>query len=188
MSKILFLAALALMPGLARAAPYVITPAGSRIGFSYEQMGVTMQGGFRQFTGTLSLDNAQPQKTAVNISVQTGSISLGSRDADRTAAGSDFFNIGAFPRARFQSKQVQSLGNGRYRITGIFTLKNLSRPLTVDAAMQTEGAARLLTGNFSLNRLDYGIGTGEWADTSTLGNAVRVNFTLRLLPEAPRAP
>lgn len=187
MSKISLWAALALLPGLAHAAPYLITPAASRIAFRYEQMGVPMQGSFRHFTGTLNLDAAQPQKSSVRISVQTGSISLGSPDADNTAAGTEFFNIKAFPAARFQSSQVQSLGAGRYRISGTFTLKSFSRPLTVDATLQPQGASQLLTGSFVLKRLDYGIGTGEWADTGTLGNDVQVNFALRLLPAAPPA-
>ena len=185
MSKIFLCAALALMPSLGQAAPYLITPAASRIDFRYQQMGVAMQGSFRHFTGTLNLDAAQPQKSSVSLSVQTGSISLGSPDADQTAAGAEFFNIKTFPAARFQSSQVQSLGAGRYRITGTFSLKNISRPLTVDATLQVQGASQLLTGTFSLKRLDYGIGTGEWADTGTLGNDVQVNFALRLLPAAP---
>ncbi len=179
-----FLLALALIPAWAQAAPYAIGAAGSRIGFGYQQMGVAMQGSFRSFAGSVDLDAAQPQKSTVDISVQTASISLGSQDADRTAAGAEFFDSKVFPQARFVSRQVQALGSGRYRITGTFTLKNLSRPLTVDAALQPQGAQRLLTGGFSLKRLDWGIGTGDWADTSTLGNDVRVSFTLRLVPAA----
>lgn len=189
MNKILLLAlTVAATPALAQAAPYVIAPAGSRIDFSYAQMGAAMQGAFRSFSGTANLDDAQPQKSSVSISVQTASISLGSSDADNTAAGAEFFNSKVFPLARFQSSQVQPLGNGRYRISGSFTLKNVSHPLTVNAIMQPQGADRLLTGSFTLKRLDYGIGTGEWADTSTLGNDVRVNFALRLLPQAPSRP
>ena len=187
MNKI-FLLVLVLTPAWAQAAPYVISAAGSRIGFGYEQMGVAMQGSFRSFAGSVDLDDAQPQKSTVDISVQTASISLGSQEADRTAADAEFFDSKVFPRARFVSGQVQTLGNGRYRITGTFTLKNLSRPLTVDAAMQAQGAARLLTGSFALKRLDWGIGTGEWADTSTLGNDVRVNFALRLMPAPSATP
>lgn len=187
MSKTLLLA-LALAPAWVQAAPYAVSAADSRIGFDYEQMGVAMQGSFRSFAGAVDLDIAQPQKSAINISVQTASISLGSRDADRTAAGAEFFNSRVFPQARFVSSQVQALGNGHYRITGTFTLKNLSRPLTVDAAMQVRGATRLLTGSFSLKRLDWGIGTGAWSGTSTLGNDVRVTFALRLVPAAPPPP
>ena len=35
----------------------------------------------------------------------------------------------------------------------------------------------------TVNRLDYGVGQGDWKDTSVVANEVKVKFELRLLPK-----
>jgi polyisoprenoid-binding protein YceI len=42
-----------------------------------------------------------------------------------------------------------------------------------------DGAA-WLKGTAKIKRLDFGVGQGEWQDTSTVGNDVQVRFALRL--------
>ena len=39
----------------------------------------------------------------------------------------------------------------------------------------------VVSGSFTLDRLDYGIGTGEWSDTRWLGAEVKVEFSAALL-------
>ncbi len=39
----------------------------------------------------------------------------------------------------------------------------------------------MINGEFRFNRTDYGVGEGEWADTSIVANAVRVRFNLTLV-------
>jgi polyisoprenoid-binding protein YceI len=43
-------------------------------------------------------------------------------------------------------------------------------------------AVATLKGGVTLNRLDYGVGQGDWKDTTLVGNEVRVKFDLRLTP------
>jgi polyisoprenoid-binding protein YceI len=46
----------------------------------------------------------------------------------------------------------------------------------VPVTLAPSGAATLATGRFSVKRLDYKIGDGEWTDTSMVGNDVQVAF------------
>ena len=54
-------------------------------------------------------------------------------------------------------------------------------PVTVTQA----GSASMATGSFSIKRLDFRIGDGEWADTSMVANDVQVKFKLALSGMAP---
>jgi polyisoprenoid-binding protein YceI len=48
-------------------------------------------------------------------------------------------------------------------------------------AYQAQGARGVLSGEFRINRSDYGVGEGEWADTSLVADAVKVRFSLVLV-------
>ena len=37
-----------------------------------------------------------------------------------------------------------------------------------------------MRGGTTIRRLDYGVGQGEWGDTTLVGNEVRIRFELRL--------
>ena len=66
---------------------------------------------------------------------------------------------------------------------GRLTLRGETHPLdlTVTLTPQTDGTALMdVTG--TLKRLDYGVGGGEYADTSVIGDAVTVDAHLVLAP------
>jgi hypothetical protein len=51
--------------------------------------------------------------------------------------------------------------------------------------VRTDAAGnRVAEGTFSLKRLDYRIGEGEWADTGTVANDVVVRVRMALAPAA----
>ena len=66
---------------------------------------------------------------------------------------------------------------------GNLTLHGVTKPVQLkDVFNPNAGGARLsVTG--TLNRLDFGVGSGEYKDTSTIANEVLVNGSLNLLPK-----
>jgi polyisoprenoid-binding protein YceI len=46
--------------------------------------------------------------------------------------------------------------------------------------LRRENGKAFVSGTLTINRLDYGIGTGEWADTRWLGGEVKVDFRATL--------
>ena len=48
----------------------------------------------------------------------------------------------------------------------------------------TPGAKPVLDGQATLKRLDFQVGTGDWADTAALPNEVKVRTRLVLSPKA----
>jgi len=44
-------------------------------------------------------------------------------------------------------------------------------------------AGAKLSGSAKLNRLDFGVGQGDWKSTETIGDAVKINFSLVLKPK-----
>lgn len=54
------------------------------------------------------------------------------------------------------------------------------RAADVPFRLSDSGGKPAVSGSFMLDRLDYGIGTGEWSDTRWLGAEVKVDFSVSL--------
>jgi polyisoprenoid-binding protein YceI len=157
-----------------------IDPAASKLGFTYREMGVNIDGGFARYGAKLAFDPVKPEAARVAIDVQMASVDAGAAEATTEVAGAAWFDTARHPLAHFESTGVKLLAPGRYQLTGNLTIKGRTRAIVVPANYQAQGARGVLNGEFRFNRIDYGVGEGEWADTSIVDNAVRVRFNLTL--------
>jgi polyisoprenoid-binding protein YceI len=159
----------------------------SEIRFTTRQMGVPVDGRFSRFDAEVALDPRQPAAGRVVLRIETGSARFGSRELDAEVPKPIWLSAAAFPEARFESSAIRAVGDGRFEVAGSLTIKGRSQALTVPVTLeQAAGGAATATGQFTLRRLDFAIGEGDWSDTSLLANDVLVRFRLRLngLPPA----
>lgn len=171
--------AAALFAPPARAVEYdTVLPRQSAVTFAFEQMGVSIDGRFRRFDADIRFDPAKPERGRASIEIDLTSIDAGSSDANDEAAGRLWFNSKTYPRARFVSKRVQTLGTNRYALHGTLTIKGRSRDLMVPVQFTPAGSGARFDGAFTLKRLDFGIGEGMWADVDTVANEVKVAFRI----------
>jgi polyisoprenoid-binding protein YceI len=145
-------------------------------------MGAPVEGEFHRYLADIQWDPTKPASTRIQLDVDTGSIDAGLPDATSEALKGDFFDTRRHPWARFVSSAVQPQDKGRYLLQGALTVKGISHPVSLPILLRANGPAQQLKGTFVLKRLDYGIGQGQWADTSALANEVPVAFSFRLLP------
>jgi polyisoprenoid-binding protein YceI len=173
-------ALLALLAATAAVAEQRLLPAQSEIVFVSRQMGVPVQGHFRRFDAQLNFDPQRPQASTVRLSVDTGSATLGTPEADAELPKPEWFHTARFPQAIFQSTVVKALGGGRYEVAGRLTIKGLSQELVVPVQLTQAGGLTTATGGFTLKRLAFRIGEGAWSDTSMVADEVQVRFRLAL--------
>lgn len=172
---------LLLLPTLAGAAERKVQPDKSEIGFTVTQMGVGVSGTFKDFVAIVSLDPARPEAGSAEIVVDIASISTGESDADQEALAKPWLNAMAFPKARFKSTSVRALGQDRYEVKGLLTLKGTPRELTIPFTLKPQaGGGHIASGEFKLRRTDFGIGGGEWNEGDLVANEVPVRFRLSL--------
>ncbi len=176
--------ALLLALTVARPVPAVeynaIDTAASRLEFSYSQMGVSLDGRFARYAGRLVFDPARPEAARVALEVQMASVDAGSEEGTSEVAGAAWFDTARHPMARFESTSLKRLPSGQYELRGNLAIKGRSRAIVVPVSYQAQGARGLLSGEFTFNRTDFGVGEGEWADTSVVANPVRVRFRFSL--------
>lgn len=153
----------------------------SSVVFVSRQMNVPTEGRFKTFRSTVRFDPAVAAKATIDFEIDPASIDLGDKEANEEAKGKDWFNVKAFPSARFVSTGVKSLGNNRFEITGKMTVKGRTRDLVAPVSFRQEGTLGVFEGSLTLKRADYGIGEGMWATFDTVGNDVVVKFKLAAL-------
>jgi polyisoprenoid-binding protein YceI len=175
------LAALALATALPWAAQaQQVLPAQSEISFVSKQMGVPVAGQFKRFSAQLKFDPKKPEAGQVAFSIDTGSAAFGSPETDAEVPKAVWFNVAKFPSASFQSSAITGLGGGRYEVRGKLMIKGQAQDTVVPVTLVQAGTNGTATGSFSIKRLDFKIGDGEWADTAMVANDVQVKFKLAL--------
>ncbi|WP_372661666.1 YceI family protein [Hydrogenophaga sp.] len=172
--------ALAALVHLPAQAQQQLLPAKSEIAFVSRQMGVPVEGKFRQFSAQIAFDPAKLASSNIAFSVDTGSATLGVRETDAELPKSVWFHVEQFPKATFQSSSIKRLDGNRFEVTGKLSIKGVSSPVVVPVTLTQNGAETTATGTFAIQRLTYKVGDKEWADTSMVANDVQVKFRLAL--------
>ena len=169
----------ALMSPLVHAMEYnTVLAKQSAVNFTFQQMGVSIDGHFKRFDAQMKFDSAKPDQARAQIDIDLTSIDAGSSEADEESAGRLWFNSKTYPRATFVSNRIRALGNNRYAMQGTLTIKGRSREFTVPVQFNPARTGATFDGGFVLKRLDFGIGEGMWADVATVANEVQVKFRI----------
>ncbi len=154
-----------------------VGPDDGRLAFDVDQAGSTFDGSFDRFGGRVCMQGDTVAR--VNGWVEPGSVSAGLPEIQQALRGTEFFDVDEHPRGTFDSTDVEKTADG-YVAHGTLTVKGVSRPVNVPFTVSDGSEGRRVDGSLALHRLDFQIGTGEWADTRWLGNDVTVKFSGRL--------
>ena len=153
----------------------------SEIGFTMKQMGVNFDGRFRKWQANVVFQPTVLEQSKADVDVDLSSIDLASTESEAEANGPLWFNTAQFPVAHFSSTSIKALGGDRYEVAGRLSLKGITRDCVVPLTVKADaGGNRVAEGTFSLKRLEYRLGEGEWADTGTVGNDIRVRIRMVL--------
>ncbi|MEO8159824.1 MAG: YceI family protein [Arenimonas sp.] len=179
--KLLLACAAMAAAGVVDAAAWRVLP-GSSLGFTATYQDEAFEGRFARFSPVIVFDPKQLATASFDVSIQLASADTRNGERDEMLQGSEFFNSGKQPQARYSSRKFRALGGNRYVADGTLSLNGVSKPVPLNFTW-SGGDRPVLVGSATLKRLDFGIGTGDWTDTGLLPNEVRV--TTRLLLAAP---
>lgn len=148
----------------------------SVISFVSKQMNVPVEGAFKKFSAQITIDPAKPETGRAKIEIDLASIDAGSAEANDEVKGKSWFSVREFPTASFVSSSVKALGGGRFEAGGKMSIKGRTLETRAPFTLKQEKGVLVLDGTFPLKRLDYGIGSGIWGDTSVVADEVQVKF------------
>lgn len=161
----------------------------SRLTIEAQQEGSPFKGEFMAFDGTIRLTPEHPEKGTAHIMIDLASFDSGNDERDKTVKEADWFDTDTTPTATYV---IDSFGkgdkDGDYIADGRLILRGLERPVRLPFTMivTTENNIKIahVKGETSINRLDFGVGGGDWADPSMVGNAVTIRIDMLMQANA----
>jgi polyisoprenoid-binding protein YceI len=167
----------------AAAAPrYVQAPAGSTLTFTFVQEGAASKGSFERFTTELTFDEKGPATGSLEVKIETASVDTKDKDRNEMLAGADLFDAAKFPTARYVANSFVKGANGALEAVGKLTLRGVTRDLRLPLKIVRNATGLELSGETAIKRLDYGVGQGDWKSTESVGDAVKVQYKVSLVP------
>lgn len=145
-----------------------------------------VRGRFANWSGTVELDENDISRSVVDVEIDAGSIDTGVTDRDNHLRSGDFFDAEAFPKLRFRSKRIESVGGERYQIVGDLTIRGVTREVVLETeyggqAKDPWGNQRAaFTATTSLNRKDFGLTWNQVLETGGLLVGERVDIELEV--------
>jgi polyisoprenoid-binding protein YceI len=169
------LAVLLLLTSNAFASDWTLDPDSSELTFEGTQAGAPFQGSFADFSTTITLDPTNLESASISVEIVTGSANSGSAERDGALPGADWFDTATYPTASFTSSTVTKTDPG-YIAEGTLTIKGTALPVTLPFSLNIDGDEASAAGTLTIDRNDYGIGTGPLSPM--VGNEVAITFDL----------
>jgi polyisoprenoid-binding protein YceI len=177
----IFCTAALLIAGIAfAAAQWQLQPKQSKLTFVGTQAGAAFEGTFEKFTADIKFDAQDLPSSRFDVLIDLASVNTADSERDETLRGADLFDVKKFPQGKFVAEQFVAKGAGKYTGAGKLTLRNVTRDVPIEFTFEQKDGSAWLKGSAALKRLDFGVGQGEWKDTDTVANEVKVRFILLL--------
>lgn len=157
----------------------------SHIGFVATYDDIPFEARFEHFEADIRFAPDKLDNAAFDIRIDVGSVNSNSVDRDEGMQQEEWFAVDAHPVARFQTSGFEKLSAGRYKAVGTLELKDMRRNIEIpfEWQQQANGGA-VLRAATTLQRDDFNIGSGEWAEDDTIGFEVQVEAELTLAPQS----
>lgn len=155
---------------------WTIDPTHSEVQFKIKHLVIsTVTGQFNSFNGLLEAmgDDFSGSKATFEASID--SISTNNVDRDGHLKSPDFFDAANFPTLNFESTSFENKGGNDYKITGNFTIKGVTKEVTLDAefgGIMTDPYGNVKAGfeiTGKINRKDFGL---SWSAVTEAGGIV----------------
>lgn len=120
-----------------------IDPAHTTIEFAVKHMMfTTVRGRFKNFTGTVRVDERNPDLSGVDVDIEAASIDTGVADRDTHLRSADFLDVENHPRITFRSTGVDGAhakDGDHFRITGDLQIRGRAMPVTLEVTFEGVG-------------------------------------------------
>jgi len=175
------LASLLLLIGLpAQAATWVIDPEDSRVIFRYLYGSDPYEAEFKNVEATFEIDLLSPGTCNFSVTIPIADISIDSPEVLDYLLDYELFDVDQWPTASFKAEKCTLDSLNSFTSEGSLTIRDQTHPLSFPFKLDVEttgGKIRFhLTSEVTIQRLDYGVGQGYWANTGEVPNDVVVEI------------
>jgi polyisoprenoid-binding protein YceI len=169
---------------------WAIDPAHSTVEFAVKHLMVsTVKGRFRDFSGTLQIDEAAPERSVVEAEIDVASVDTGVEMRDNDLRSENFFAADRYPKMHFRSRSIELVTGGRWKMEGDLTIRDTTRPVSLEVEFEGRGADPWggeragFSASSSISRKDFGVNWNALIETGgvAVGDTVRINLNIEVV-------
>ena len=157
-----------------QAANWVIDPEGSEVVFSYTYSGTPYSGKFVNIDATFEIDPTSPADCQIDVTIPIEDMAIDDEETKSYLLDIELFDVGRFPTATFTADSCEMESMNEFVADGQLTIRDQTHPLRFPFTLNIEGDRFNLTSEVTIQRLDYGVGQGYFANTSAIPNEIDV--------------
>jgi polyisoprenoid-binding protein YceI len=179
---------------LAQTSSWKIDDAHSHTSFTVRHMVISnVRGEFGKTAGTLVLDEKDPTRSTVEATIQTATVDTRVSDRDNHLRSPDFFDATKYPTMTFKSTKVERAGDGKLKVTGNLTIRDVTRPVVLEVTGPTAevkdpwgNVRRGVSATGKIDRRDFGLTWNKMVEAGpVVGNDVQIEIEAELIKQAP---
>jgi polyisoprenoid-binding protein YceI len=162
---------------------YLIDKVHSTMGFQVRHLFSKVPGKFDDFSGQIQLDEANPEKSSVQVTIKAASVDTANKQRDTDLRSPNFFDAAKYPEITFKSKSVTKTGDKTANITGDLTMHGVTKEVVLKAELLGKGAGmqgKTVTGwdaSTALKRSEFGLSWNKAVEgTQIVGDDVQIDL------------
>jgi len=161
-----------------QAATWVIAPDESRVTFTYSYGTDPYTGEFKNVQATFDIDPMSPGSCKFEVTIPIADIAVDSPEVLDYLLDYELFDVDQWPNATFSAQKCTLKSLNSFESEGTLTIRDQTHPLTFPFDFEVEmvdGQPRFhLTSEVTIQRLQFGVGQGYWANTGEVPNDVLI--------------
>lgn len=118
---------------------YTIATDKTAIALSWQAFGHLSQASLDGVTGNITLDAEKEMDDRIDVKIPISTLQASNGLLTYQLKSSLFFDAEHYPDIRFTSSRVVALGHGHFRVFGSLSVKNIQRPVILDATLEEHG-------------------------------------------------
>lgn len=134
--------------------------------------GTDAEGIFKTFKGDISFNENDLASSKFSVNVDVNSINTGNGMKNKHAKSDKWFDAKKYPSITFNSSKFSKSTNG-YLVEGTLEMHGVKKEIKIPFTFINN----TFKGNFSVNRMDYGVGTMEGM-SKKVSNEINIDITV----------
>ncbi|HEY3384378.1 MAG TPA: YceI family protein [Vicinamibacterales bacterium] len=170
---------------------FAIDKAHSEAVFQVRHLVTRVRGRFSDFAGTIQFNEASPENSTADVTIQAATIDTNQADRDTHLRSADFFSVEQYPTLTFKSTKVTKTGSETLDVTGDLTIRGVTKPVTLKTTFL--GLAKDPWGNLragfeaevTINRKDFGLMWNATLETGgfLVGDEVKISLSVQAVAQ-----
>lgn len=169
---------------------WTIDPAHSSVEFAVRHLMITtVRGRFTGVKGSVTVDEADPAKSTVEVVIDAASIDTREPQRDTHLRSADFFDVEKFPTLTFRSTKVEGAPGGAFTLEGDLTIHGVTRPVVLDVESEGRikdawgGIRSGFTATTKIKRSEFGLTWNQLLEAGgvTVSDDVKISLDVQLV-------